>query len=66
MRDAATGAYLSGFEAWDQIEGALAHLLRTQPLRWLGPSRSVRCGGQPVALRLTPLGQALLAEQPAP
>lgn len=67
VRDAATGAYLSGFEAWDQIEGALAHLLLTQPLRWLGLVEiGADAEGQPVALRLTPLGQALLAEQPAP
>jgi hypothetical protein len=67
LRDATTGAYLSGFEAWDRIEGALARFLLTHPLHWLGV---VEIGedaeGQPAAFRLTPLGEALLAERPAP
>ena len=36
IRDAATGVYLSGFESWDAIEGALIRYLITGPLAWLG------------------------------
>jgi hypothetical protein len=36
LRDAATGDYLSGFEAWDRVEGALIAYLLTGPLCWLG------------------------------
>ena len=36
IRDAATGAYLSGFESWDGVEGALIRYLITGPLYWLG------------------------------
>lgn len=67
LRDAATGAYLTGFEAWDQVEGALARLLLTHSLRWLG---LVEIGddaeGRPTALRVTALGEALLAGREAP
>jgi len=31
-----TGRYLSGFESWDQVEGALITYLIAQPLHWLG------------------------------
>ncbi len=67
LRDAATGAYLSGFEAWDHVEGALARLLLTHPLRWLG---LVEIGddaeGRASAFRVTPLGEAVLTGRPAP
>jgi hypothetical protein len=36
IRDAASGDYLSGFESWDQVEGALLTDLLTGPLCWLG------------------------------
>ncbi len=36
VRDATTGAYLSGFENWDGVEGALIHYIITGPLAWLG------------------------------
>jgi hypothetical protein len=36
IRDAATGAYISGFENWDEVEGALIRYLLTGPLAWLG------------------------------
>jgi hypothetical protein len=36
IRDAATGEYLSGFESWDRVEGALIADLLTGPLHWLG------------------------------
>jgi len=36
IRDVATGAYLSGFESWDAVEGSLICYLITKPLAWLG------------------------------
>jgi hypothetical protein len=36
IRDTVTGAYLSGFESWDRVEGALIRYLVTGPLAWLG------------------------------
>ncbi len=36
IRDASTGAYLSGFESWNKVEGALIRYLVTGPLAWLG------------------------------
>ena len=38
---AETGLYLSGFEAWEQVEGRLLAFLMTGPLYWLG---AVACG----------------------
>jgi len=67
LRDTATGAYLSGFEAWDRVEGALASFLFTHSLRQLGV---VEIGedaeGQPTAMRLTTLGEALLTKRHTP
>ena len=39
IRDAASEVYLSGFESWDQVEGALIADLLAGPLRWLGVVR---------------------------
>jgi hypothetical protein len=36
IRDAASGAYLTGFESWDRIEGTLLSALLTGPAWWLG------------------------------
>jgi hypothetical protein len=36
IRDPASDAYLSGFESWDQVEGALIADLLAGPLHWLG------------------------------
>jgi hypothetical protein len=36
IRQADTGRYLSGFESWDQVEGALIAYFIAQPLHWLG------------------------------
>jgi hypothetical protein len=36
IRDAASGTYLSGFESWDRVEGALIADLLAGPLCWLG------------------------------
>jgi hypothetical protein len=36
LRDAASGQYLSGFESWDSVEGALVADLLMGALNWLG------------------------------
>jgi hypothetical protein len=36
IRDTASGAYLTGFESWDRVEGALLRALLTGPAWWLG------------------------------
>jgi hypothetical protein len=43
LRDAASGVYLTGFESWDQVEGALLRALLTGPAWWLG---LVELGGE--------------------
>ena len=68
IRDAVTGAYVSGFESWDAVEGALIRYILTGPLAWLSVidlGTSTR-DGQPTAFRLTRAGAALLglAEPP--
>ena len=35
IRDAGSGAYLTGFESWDRVEGELLRALLTGPARWL-------------------------------
>jgi hypothetical protein len=68
IRDAATGAYLSGFESWDVVDGALIRYVITGPLAWLGliDVGMARPDGSPAAFRLSPAGLAFLglAEPP--
>jgi hypothetical protein len=68
IRDAITGAYLSGFESWDKVEGALIRYLVTGPLVWLGlvDVGAATLDGLPSAFRLTLAGVAFLglAEPP--
>ncbi len=72
IRDAASGEYLSGFESWERVEGALVADLLTGPLYWLGIVATA--GGEvgPVC-RLTSAGARFLGlapdepdEQPSP
>ena len=62
IRDATTGAYLSGFEAWEAVEGALIRTYLTGPLFWLGmvDLGAKEADGPPVAFRITPAGAAFL------
>ena len=62
IRDAATGAYLSGFESWDSVEGALIRHLITGPLTWLGlTDLGAAAPDEPLhAFRLTQAGTAFL------
>jgi len=68
VRDADTGAYLSGFESWDAVEGALIRYIITGPLAWLGLTDvgAEALDGPPTAFRLTLAGAACLglAESP--
>jgi hypothetical protein len=59
VRDAATGAYLSGFESWDRVEGALVADLLAGPLCWLGVV-STGSGEGGLVCRLTGAGARLL------
>lgn len=76
IRDAASDNYLSGFESWDQVEGALITDLLTGTLTWLGvvatgPGYPGPDGEQFVVCRLTEAGARFLgllpdAEEPPP
>lgn len=62
VRDAVTDAYLSGFESWDEVEGALIRYLVTGPLAWLGLVNlgSSNLGLPFKAFRLTLIGAVFL------
>jgi hypothetical protein len=71
IRDATTDAYLSGFENWDEVEGALIRYLLTGPLAWLGFVNlgSSSLGAPFTAFRLTLIGAVslgLVASPPEP
>jgi len=55
------GAFLQGFEHWDQIEGALLRFMINGPLHWLGAADlgSPAAQRDASAFRLTPLAAAL-------
>jgi hypothetical protein len=36
VRDGTSGAYLTGFESWDHVEGVLLRVLLSKPAWWLG------------------------------
>jgi hypothetical protein len=62
IQDAVTGAYLSGFESWNAVEGALIHYLIAGPIAWLGlvDLGSAYEGTPPSAFRLSPAGAVFL------
>jgi len=62
IRDEATGAYLSGFESWDAVEGRLIRYLLTRPMVWLGLIDIEATGDDqpPCAFRLSQSGSAFL------
>lgn len=60
LKDVASGRYLSGFEAWDDVEGRLIRFVVTGPLLWLGAVALGEAAGE-AAFRLTPYGAAWLA-----
>ena len=69
IRDAATGAYQTGFESWHAVEGALIRYLIAGPLAWLGLTSlgASTPGAPPVAFRLTRAGAVWLGlSEPQP
>ena len=70
IRDGETGAYLSGFESWDAVEGRLIRYLITGPLTWLGLTDlgSEAPDRPPGSFRLNQDGAAFLGlgDPPAP
>lgn len=63
IRSTSGGNYLSGFEAWDQVEGALLADLLAGPLRWLGVV-AAGVGERGAACRLTEAGAHFLGLAP--
>lgn len=59
IRDRATGAYLTGFESWDMVEGRLLPFLLLAPMQWLG---LVETADNNEAYRLTARGVAWLTD----
>lgn len=72
IRDAETGRYLRGFEAWDHVEGALIAHIVTGPCRWLGIADAGYAAddegrARPLAFRITPAGAVFLGlREPEP
>jgi hypothetical protein len=61
IREVATGEYLTGFEHWDQVEGALIAHIVTEPLHWLGvTSLGYDANGALRSFLITPWGAAFL------
>ncbi len=61
IRDAASREYLTGFESWDKVEGALIRDLLTRTLFWLGIVILGMDEGRPAAFQITHQGAAFLA-----
>jgi Helicase conserved C-terminal domain len=61
LRDVASERYLSGFEAWNDVEGRLIAFLIAGPLFWLGALSLAGGDGEPVMFRLTTGGAYWLA-----
>lgn len=67
LRDAASQNYLSGFEAWEQVEGRLLRFLIQGPLFWLGMAELSPGGNaEGEAYRLAPRALAWLDDVPPP
>ncbi len=64
IRDAEHGVYLSGYESWDQVEGALVADLLTGPIRWLGVV-AVAESDDGLRCRVTEAGVRFLGQVPA-
>jgi len=64
IRDTSSGDYLSGFESWDRVEGALIADLLHGPLRWLGlvitAAGETTAHGPATICRLSPAGARFL------
>ena len=60
IRDAATGKLLTGFQHWNDVEGALIAFIIAGPLRWLGIVSLGLEAGNPVSFRIGDLGARAL------
>jgi len=60
IRDVESKRYLTGYESWDRIEGALIAHIIMGPLFWLGAVRLGYADGTSTAFALTAWGAALL------
>jgi len=63
IRQADTGRYLSGFESWDPVEGALIAYFIAQPLHWLGVTSlgyENKADDSPASFLITSWGAAFL------
>ena len=65
IKNTATGEYLTGFAAWDRVEGELVRHILLQPLHWLG---MIDLDAQdPIAnFRLSHIGASLLGLESEP
>ncbi len=65
IRRAVDGAYLQGFEHWDEVDGALVRFWLTGPAHWLGlvDLAAAEPDGPATAFRLTAWAPALLADR---
>lgn len=61
IRQEKSGAYLRGFGAWDEVDGALVRFLISGPMHWLGllDLAAPEPGAAPTALRLSSWAEAL-------
>ncbi len=67
LRDAATGEFLTGFESWDRVDGALVRFIVMGPLYWLGAiALGTALDGSVEAFRLTHVGLAWLGVAAVP
>ena len=63
IRDAATNQYLTGFESWGQVEGALLRFIVGGPLHWLGV---VDTDADGAAFCMTSVGRWLIGQGDVP
>lgn len=68
LRDLATGDYVTGFENWERVDGALIHFILSGPLHWLGvlDLAAPAEGAAPAAFRYSRWATHLLQGQPPP
>lgn len=71
IRSTVTGEYLSGFEHWDEVEGALIRYILAGPLAWFGLVALASADSGESCFALTPTGAAFLGigevpEEPLP
>ncbi|MCS7057138.1 MAG: helicase-associated domain-containing protein [Thermoflexales bacterium] len=61
VRDARTGEFLSGFEHWERVEGALIRYIVEKPLRWLSDLNEDTSAAPDSPFHVTDDGRILIA-----